>query len=105
LDALTIPATGGVDSTALIVGDYSNGNDGIMLKGAGDVKSLKGQPVNLVELSVSQYLLARALEKSGMSEKDVIAPASVAVGLSDGLGCPFGGQCLRQIITKFQCHG
>lgn len=71
MDALTIPATGGVDSTALIVGDYSNGNDGIMLKGNGDVKSLKGQSVNLVELSVSQYLLARALEKSGMSEKDV----------------------------------
>ncbi|KAB7894758.1 lipid kinase [Rouxiella sp. S1S-2] len=71
MDALTIPATGGVDSTALIVGDYSNGNDGIMLKGKGDITSLKGQSINLVELSVSQYLLARALEKSGMNEKDV----------------------------------
>ena len=27
MDALTIPAAGGVDSTALIVGDFSNGND------------------------------------------------------------------------------
>ena len=27
MDALTIPAAGGVDSTALIVGDVSNGND------------------------------------------------------------------------------
>ncbi|MBP2168926.1 NitT/TauT family transport system substrate-binding protein [Erwinia toletana] len=71
MDALTIPATGGVDSTALIVGDYSNGNDGILLKGAGNVASLKGQPVNLVELSVSHYLLARALEQSGLSEKDI----------------------------------
>src|SRR5690606_1476833 len=34
MDALTIPAASGVDSTALIVGDYSNGNDGIVLKGA-----------------------------------------------------------------------
>jgi len=50
MDALTIPATGGVDSTALIVSDYSNGNDGVLIKGAGKkVADLKGQPVNLVE--------------------------------------------------------
>lgn len=71
MDALTIPAAGGVDSTALIVGDYSNGNDGIVLKGASDLADIKGQSVNLVELSVSHYLLARALETVGMSEADV----------------------------------
>ena len=72
MDALTIPAAGGVDSTALIVGDFSNGNDGVVLKGKDkSVKDLKGQPVNLVELSVSHYLLARALEKNGLSEKDL----------------------------------
>ncbi|WP_024872262.1 putative urea ABC transporter substrate-binding protein [Tolumonas lignilytica] len=71
MDALTIPAAGGVDSTALIVGDYSNGNDGIVLKGKSSLKDIKGQPVNLVQLSVSHYLLARALETQGMSEKDV----------------------------------
>src|ERR1700744_5062938 len=32
MDALTIPAAGGVDTTAVIMGDYSNGNDGIVLK-------------------------------------------------------------------------
>ncbi len=52
MDALTIPAAGGVDSTALIVGDFSNGN-------------------NLVELSVSHYLLARGLETVGLKESDV----------------------------------
>ncbi len=72
MDALTIPAAGGVDSTALIVGDYSSGNDGIVLKGTGKtVKDLKGLDVNLVELSVSHYLLARALAGAGLSEKDV----------------------------------
>lgn len=71
MDALTIPAAGGVDSTALIIGDYSNGNDGIVMKGNKTLKDLKGQPVNLVQLSVSEYLLSRALEKNGMSEKDV----------------------------------
>jgi len=71
MDALTIPAAGGVDSTALIVGDFSNGNDGVVLKGDKDLKDIKGQKVNLVELSVSHYLLARGLESVGMSESDV----------------------------------
>ena len=72
MDALTIPAAGGVDSTALIVGDYSNGNDGIVLKGTGKkLADIKGQSVNLVELSVSHYLLARALDTVGLAEKDI----------------------------------
>jgi NitT/TauT family transport system substrate-binding protein len=71
MDALTIPAVGGIDSQAIIVGDYSNGNDGIVAKKGRTVKDLKGKTVNLVELSVSHYLLARALDMNGMSEKDV----------------------------------
>ena len=71
MDALTIPAAGGVDSTALIVGDFSNGNDGVVLKGSDSLADIKGQRVNLVELSVSHYLLARGLESVGMSESDV----------------------------------
>src|SRR5881398_3712795 len=31
MDTLTIPAAGGVDTTAIIMGDYSNGNDGVVL--------------------------------------------------------------------------
>ena len=71
MDALTIPSVGGVDTTALIVGDFSNGNDGVVLKNGTSVKDLAGRKVNLVELSVSHYLLARALESAGMSEKDL----------------------------------
>jgi NitT/TauT family transport system substrate-binding protein len=71
MDALTIPAAGGVDTTAVIVGDFSNGNDGIVSKSAKDVKSLKDETINLVELSVSHYLLARALDTAGVSEKDI----------------------------------
>jgi NitT/TauT family transport system substrate-binding protein len=71
MDALTIPAAGGVDSTALIVGDFSNGNDGIVLKGKSELADIKGQNVNLVELSVSHYLLARALDSIGSSEQDL----------------------------------
>ena len=71
MDALTIPSAGGIDTTALIVGDFSNGNDGIIIKGDGGLASLKGQNVNLVELSVSHYLLARALETVGLRESDL----------------------------------
>ena len=71
MDALTIPAASGVDSTALIVGDFSNGNDGVVLKDKTNLADIKGQQVNLVELSVSHYLLARGLESVGLSEKDV----------------------------------
>ncbi len=71
MDALTIPAAGGVDSTALVVGDFSNGNDGVVLKGYDSLKDIKGQQVNLVELSVSHYLLARGLDSVGLKEADV----------------------------------
>jgi NitT/TauT family transport system substrate-binding protein len=71
MDALTIPAGGGVDCTALIVGDFSNGNDGIVMKGGNKVTDLKGREIKLVQLSVSHYLLARALGMNGMTERDV----------------------------------
>lgn len=71
MDALSIPSAGGVDTTAVIVGDYSNGNDAIILKGKDKLEDIKGQTVNLVEFSVSHYLLARSLESIGLAEKDV----------------------------------
>ena len=71
MDALTIPGASGVDTTGLILGDYSNGNDSILLKNGKKFADIKGQNVNLVELSVSHYLLARALDIHGMSERDI----------------------------------
>lgn len=71
MDALTIPAAGGKDTSAIILGDYSNGNDAVLLKGADGVAGIKGRQVYLSELSVSHYLLARALETNGMKLTDV----------------------------------
>ena len=72
MEMLTIPAAGGLDSTALIVGDFSNGNDGVVLKGKGKkLEDIKGQKVNLVELSVSHYLLVRGLSGIGLRERDL----------------------------------
>jgi NitT/TauT family transport system substrate-binding protein len=95
MDALSIPAGGGVDTTALIVGDYSNGNDGIVLKGKDKLADIKGQKVNMVELSVSHYLLVRALEKAGLTEKDI-----TVVNTSDAdITAAFGTNDVTAVVT------
>ena len=71
MDALTIPAAAGKDTTVVMIGDYSNGNDGIVLKDGASLADIKGRPVNLVENSVSHYLLARGLESAGLKMTDV----------------------------------
>lgn len=89
MDGLTIPAAGGVDTSIVVAGDFSNGNDGIVSKQVTDVPSLKGETIHLFELTVSHYLLSRALEKNGLSLRDVstvnitdadIAPAYIGSG-------------------------
>ncbi|HSM28460.1 MAG TPA: putative urea ABC transporter substrate-binding protein [Thioalkalivibrio sp.] len=95
MDALTIPAAGGVDTTALIVGDFSDGNDGLVLKGTDQLTDVRGKNVHLVELSVSHYLLARALESAGMSERDV---RIVNTSDADIVGA-FGSSDVEAVVT------
>lgn len=71
MDALAIPAATGVSSTVVILGDFSNGNDALLVRDNLTIRGLKGVDISLVELSVSQYLLARALDMNGMKESDV----------------------------------
>jgi NitT/TauT family transport system substrate-binding protein len=95
MDALTIPAAGGVDSTALIVGDFSNGNDAVILKDKTELEDIAGQEVNLVELSVSHYLLARGLDTVGLRERDV-----TVVNTSDAdLVAAFSSGSISAVVT------
>ncbi|MBI2639676.1 MAG: lipid kinase [Candidatus Sungbacteria bacterium] len=73
MDVLIGPALGGVDSTALIVGDFSNGNDGVVLRNGATLADLKGRRAYIVDDSVSTYLLYRGLEivGGGVSPRDV----------------------------------
>lgn len=72
LDALTIPAAIGVDSTVVMPLSASAGSDGIVMKGKDkSVEDLKGARINLMEFSGSHYLLVRALDQHGMSERDL----------------------------------
>jgi len=71
MDCLTIPVAGGIPCSAIIVGDYSNGNDALIVRNNLTIPQLKGKKVNLVQFSVSHYMLSRALDMNGMTDDDV----------------------------------
>jgi len=71
MECLDMPSASGIDSTVLIVGDYSNGNDAILTRDGITIAQLPGNEIYLVELSVSHYLLARCLEGNGLQESQV----------------------------------
>lgn len=73
MDALAMPALGGVDSEVIIVGDYSNGNDGIVARQVSKVSELAGHKIYLVDGSVSIFLVYRALmmEGNGLKVSDL----------------------------------
>jgi NitT/TauT family transport system substrate-binding protein len=71
MDCLTIPVAGGIPCSAIIVGDYSNGNDALLVRNNLTIPRLKGKKVNLVQYSVSHYMLSRALDMNGMTDDDV----------------------------------
>jgi len=71
MDCLTIPVAGGISCSAIIVGDYSNGNDALIVRNNLTIPQLKGKNVNLVQFSVSHYMLSRALDMNSMTDDDV----------------------------------
>ena len=60
MEALDMPAASGVDTTAIILGDYSNGNDALLARDGNTLQTLAGKRVLLVQKTVSEYLLERA---------------------------------------------
>lgn len=65
MEALDMPAAAGVDSTAIIIGDYSNGNDAVLVRNGLTFNTLSGQRIMLVQKTVSEYLLERAMVLNG----------------------------------------
>src|ERR1700749_651197 len=61
MEALDMPAAAGVDSTSVIIGDYSNGNDAVLARDNLTLAQLPGHPILLVQKTVSEYLLERAM--------------------------------------------
>ena len=66
MEALDMPAAAGVDSTAILLGDYSNGNDAVIVRQNLSLAQIPGKQVLLVEKTVSQYLFERAMTLNGL---------------------------------------
>ena len=69
MEALDMPAAAGVDTTSIITGDYSNGNDALLVRNGLTLAKLPGKRVMLVEKTVSQYLFERALTVNGLKDQ------------------------------------
>src|SRR5262245_51497091 len=66
MEALDMPAAAGVDTTAVLLGDYSNGNDAVLTRQNLSLAQLPTKQVMLVEKTVSQYLFERAMVLNGL---------------------------------------
>lgn len=69
MEALDMPAAAGVDTTSIITGDYSNGNDAILVRRDLTLQQLPGHKVLMVEKTVSQYLFERAMTLNGLESQ------------------------------------
>lgn len=67
MEALDLPAASGVDSTVVIVGDYSNGNDQVLTRNGIGFAQLPQHRIMLVQKTVSEYLLERGMVLNGQT--------------------------------------
>ncbi len=69
MEALDMPAAAGVDSTVVLTGDYSNGNDQVLVRGGLNFQTLSTQRVMLVQKTVSEYVLERGMVLNGQGSQ------------------------------------
>ncbi|AHF91947.1 ABC transporter substrate-binding protein [Opitutaceae bacterium TAV5] len=106
-DAL-VTGAGGARNVAILVTDYSNGNDMIVARpGINSLKELKGRKVGIEVGFVVHLLLLNGLKKNGLSESDVElvptptnqTPQVLASGQVDAIGAwqPNSGEALKAV--------
>jgi NitT/TauT family transport system substrate-binding protein len=106
-DAL-VTGSSGAASVAILINDYSNGNDMVVAKpGITKVDQLKGKKVGVEVGFVSHLLLMNALESVGMTDKDVSivnvptdqTPQTLKSGSVDAIVAwqPNSGQALKEV--------
>src|SRR5437867_3551919 len=69
MEALDMPAASGVDTTSIITGDFSNGNDALLVRNGLTLQTLPGKKMLIVEKTVSQYLFERAMAMNGLESQ------------------------------------
>jgi NitT/TauT family transport system substrate-binding protein len=68
MEALDMPAASGVPTTVVLIGDYSNGNDALLVRNGLQLKDLPGKKMLLVQKTVSEYLFSRAMSMNGLRD-------------------------------------
>jgi NitT/TauT family transport system substrate-binding protein len=103
-----VTGASGAPSVALLLNDYSNGNDMIVAKpGIESVEQLKGKRIGVEVGFVSHLLLLNALKQSKLSDKDIEivnvptdqTPQALKSGSVDAIVAwqPNSGQALREV--------
>ncbi len=106
-DAL-VTGAGGAKNIAVVITDYSNGNDMIVAKpGIASMKDFKGKKVGIEVGFVEHLLLLNGLKKAGLTEADVElvptptnqTPQVLASGQVDAIGAwqPNSGAALKAV--------
>ena len=106
-DALVTGSTG-APSVAILLNDYSNGNDMVVAKpGIKSMKQLKGKKVGVEVGFVSHLLLLHALKSADMTEEDIIVvnmptdqtPQALGGGTVDAIVAwqPNSGQAIKAL--------
>jgi NitT/TauT family transport system substrate-binding protein len=103
-----VTGASGAPSVALLLNDYSNGNDMIVAKtGIESVEQLKGKKIGVEVGFVSHLLLLNALKQAKLSDKDIQivnvptdqTPQALKSGSVDAIVAwqPNSGQALREV--------
>src|SRR5260370_40587068 len=67
MEGRDMPAALGVATTAILLGDYSKGNDAVLVRSGLTFAQIPGKRVLLVEKTVSQYLFERGMTMHGQA--------------------------------------
>ena len=98
MEALDMPAAANIDTTSIITGDFSNGNDALLTRRGLTLQQLAGRKVLLVEKTVSEYLFERAMTLNGL-ESQIKKVKLVNTSDSDIATAFIGDQSQDAVVT------
>jgi len=98
MEAIDMPAASGVPTTAILIGDYSNGNDALLVRNGLQLKDLPGKKMLLVQKTVSEYLFDRAMTMAGL-HNDIRRVRMINTSDSDIAGAFLGDSSASAVVT------
>src|SRR5207244_12446720 len=98
MEALDMPAASGVPTTVLIIGDYSNGNDALLVRNGLQIKDLAGKKLLLGEKTGSEYVLDRAFTLNGQTG-EIKQVRTISTSDSDIQSAFISGSSASAVVT------